>query len=40
MMNEQNNDQFADILQYVGQWFVLIEDIIPLLGQGTALIMT
>lgn len=37
MTNEQNNDQFADILQYAGQWFVMIGEIISLLGQGIAL---
>jgi TolA-binding protein len=35
--NNGNGNNFADILQFVGQWFVSTGDIITLIGQAIAL---
>ncbi|WP_071394279.1 hypothetical protein [Bacillus tuaregi] len=35
--NPSNGNNFADILQFVGQWFVSTGDIITFIGQAIAL---
>jgi hypothetical protein len=35
--NNVNDNNFADILQYVGQWFVTTGDFITVIGQTIAL---